>query len=161
MNWCNCVQDTQYLVFIILSYDRQVNKTRFLHLLHCVVRAEGSVGKPVQARRQKQVLVAETMDKSENKHSTNEHRSKFCVKLTLLVLCVIVAVQFALIAKCFDALKDLNNKFHVLEKKYTTGSKPLRTGTHQQGLERRKRSSEETEYNKLLVKPQHVQLERR
>ena len=92
------------------------------------------------------------MEKNGKEPETYKHRSYFVMKVLLLVLCVVVVLQFAVIARNVVSLKYLNNKFNALEEEKTLGSKFLRNEKHEHGPKRIKRGTDETDIKKALIK---------
>ena len=92
------------------------------------------------------------MDKNGKELKTSRNRSYFVMKVLLLVLCVVVVVLFAVVAKGFASLKDLKNELNALKEEKTLSLKPWRSENHEHGTGRRKRSVDETEFKKAMVK---------
>ena len=92
------------------------------------------------------------MEKNGKEPETSKHRSYFVMKVLLLVLCVVVVIQFAVFAKCFAFLKALNNRLKAVEEEKTLVFKSLRSEKHEHGTRRSKRSIDETEFKKAMVK---------
>ena len=92
------------------------------------------------------------MEKNSKEPETSRNRSYFVMKVLLLVLCVIVVAQFALFANNFASLKALNNKLNAMEEEKTLVFKSLRSEKHEHGTRRSKRSIDETEFKKAMVK---------
>ncbi len=83
---------------------------------------------------------------------TYKERSIFVIKGLLLVLCLVVVVQFAVVAKAFASLKAVTKRLDALEKEKILGSKSLITEKSEHGGRRAKRSTNETDIKKALMK---------
>jgi hypothetical protein len=90
------------------------------------------------------------MEKNGKEAETSKHRSYFLMKALLLVLCAVVAVQFAVIARNVVSLKPLNNKFNALEEEKVF--KSLESENHESRTARSKRGTENTDIKKALIK---------
>jgi flagellar biosynthesis/type III secretory pathway M-ring protein FliF/YscJ len=90
------------------------------------------------------------MEKNGKEAETSKHRSYFLVKVLLLVLCVVVVVQFAVIARNVVSLKALNNKFNAVEEE--KDFKSLENENHESRTTRSKRGTENTDIKKALIK---------
>jgi cytoskeletal protein RodZ len=91
------------------------------------------------------------MEKNGKEPETFKHRSYFLIKVLLIVLCVVVVVQFALVAKGFASLKALSNRLNALEEEKTLpGFESPRSEAR--GTTRSKRSTEGTDLKKALLK---------
>ena len=90
------------------------------------------------------------MEKNEKEPKASKHRSYFVVKVLLFVLCVAVAVLLAVVAKCLASLKDLNHRMNIMEEEQNL--KSLRSEKHDQETRRSKRSIDEAEFNKAMIK---------
>ena len=91
------------------------------------------------------------MEKNEKEHDTRS-QSNFVMKVFLLVLCVVVTAQFALLVRCFASLNALNNKFNALKEEKTLGFKYSRNERKEYGTKRSKRATEDTDIKKALMK---------
>ena len=89
------------------------------------------------------------MEKNGKEHGTSMQRSYFVRKVLLLVLCLVVVVQFVVIAKGFSSL---NNRLDAMEEEKTLGSKSLTSEKHEYGTTRAKRSTDDTDIKKALIK---------
>jgi cell division protein FtsL len=83
-----------------------------------------------------------TMENNSKEHVIKKRSSNFLTKVLLTVLCVIVIVLLALIAKAFASLKAINNRLDALEEEKTLGFKSLRSEEHERGKRRSKRGTE-------------------
>ena len=92
------------------------------------------------------------MEKNGKEPQTNKHRSNLAIKVLLVVLCVVVVVQFAVVAKGFASLNDLKNELNALKEEKTLGLKPWKSEKHEHGTRRSKRSIDEKEFKKAMVK---------
>ena len=92
------------------------------------------------------------MEKNGKEQECSKHRSYFVMKVLLLVLCVVVVVQFAVVAKGFASLKALNNRLNAMEEEKTPGFNPSRSEKHEHGIRRSKRSIDEMEFKKAMQK---------
>jgi biopolymer transport protein ExbB/TolQ len=92
------------------------------------------------------------MEKNGKEAETCKHRSYFLMKVLLLVLCVLVVSQFALIAKCFASLKALNNKLKAVKEEKSLDFRSLKSETQKHGTRRSKRGTAETDLKKALIK---------
>ena len=91
------------------------------------------------------------MEKNDKEPETVNHRSTFIMKAILILLCMVVVIQFALIAKGFISLKALNNKVNDLEKeKYLKLKSTI--NEEQDGKRRMKRGTVNTDIKKALIK---------
>ena len=90
------------------------------------------------------------MEKNGKESETCKHHSSFLVKALLLVLCVVVVVQFAVIARNVVSLKALNNKFNALEEE--KDFKSFENESHEHRTTRSKRGTENTYFKKALMK---------
>ena len=94
------------------------------------------------------------MEKNGKEPETYKHRSN----VFLLVLCVIVVAQFALVAKNFASLNALNNRFNSLEEEKSLGSKSLRSEKHDEpSTSRSKRSIDETKLDKAMFQLRKIE----
>ncbi len=92
------------------------------------------------------------MEKNGKELKTSRNRSYFVMKVLLLVLCVVVVVLFAVVAKGFASLKALNKRLNAIEKEKTLVFKSLRSEKYEHGTTRGKRSVDETEFKKAMGK---------
>ena len=92
------------------------------------------------------------MEKNGKELKTSRNRSYFVMKVLLLVLCVVVVVLFAVVAKGFASLKALNKRLNAMEEEKTLVFKSLRSEKYEHGTRRSKRSVDETEFKKAMVK---------
>ena len=90
------------------------------------------------------------MEKNEKEPKASKHRSYYVMKVLLFVLCVAVVVLLAVVVKNFASLKDLNRKFNALEEEQNL--KSSRSENHDQKTRRSKRSIDEAEFNKVMIK---------
>ena len=90
------------------------------------------------------------MEKNEKEAKASKHRSYFVTKVLLFVLCVAVVVLSAVVAKCLASLKDMNSRLNALEEEQNL--KSLRSEKHDQETRRSKRSIDEAEFNKAMIK---------
>ena len=90
------------------------------------------------------------MEKNNKEPKASNHRSYFVTKVLLFVLCVAVVVLLAVVAKCLASLKDLNRRFNALEEEQNL--KSSRSEKHDQETRRSKRSIDEAEFNKAMIK---------
>ena len=90
------------------------------------------------------------MEKNEKEPKASKHRSYFVMKVLLFVLCVAVVVLLAVVAKCLASLKDMNRRFNALEEEQNL--KSLRSEKHDQETRRSKRSIDEAEFKKAIIK---------
>ena len=90
------------------------------------------------------------MEKNEKEPKASKHRSYFVTKVLLFVLSVAVIVLLAVVAKCLASLKDMNNRLIALEEEQNF--KSLRSEKHDQETRRSKRSIDEAEFNKAMIK---------
>ncbi len=91
------------------------------------------------------------MEKNGKEHATSKRSSNFMMKVLLTVLCVIVIVLLAVVAKAFASLKAINIRLNALEEEKTLGFKSLRSEEHEHGKRRSKRGTE-TDIKKALIK---------
>ena len=89
------------------------------------------------------------MEKNGKELKTSRNRSYFVMKVLLLVLCVVVVVLFAVVAKGFASL---NKRLNAMEEEKTLVFKSLRSEKYEHGTRRSKRSVDETEFKKAMVK---------
>ena len=92
------------------------------------------------------------MEKNSKEHEACKHGSYFVMKVLLFVLCLVAAVQFAVIAKAFTSLNTLSNRLNAVEEEKILDAKSLKSETHERGTVRSKRSIDETEFKKAMVK---------
>ena len=90
------------------------------------------------------------MEKNEKEPKASKHRPYFVMKVLLFVLCVAVVVLLAVVAKCLASLKDMNRRFNALEEEQNL--KSLRSEKHDQETRRSKRSIDEAEFKKAIIK---------
>ena len=90
------------------------------------------------------------MEKNEKEPKASKHRSYFVTKLLLFVLCVAVVVLLAVVAKCLASLKDMHSRLNAVEDEQNL--KSLRSEKHDQETRRSKRSIDEAEFNKAMIK---------
>ena len=90
------------------------------------------------------------MEKNETEPKASKHRSYFVMKVLLFVLCVVVVVLSAVVAKCLASLKDVNSRLNAVEKEQNL--KSLRSEKHDQKNRRSKRSIDKAEFDKAMVK---------
>ena len=83
---------------------------------------------------------------------TCKDRTTFVMKVLLLVLSVVVVVQLALFANNAVSLKDVNKRLDALEEEKIVSSKSLMTEKSEHGQKRAKRSTNETDIKKRLIK---------
>ena len=92
------------------------------------------------------------MEKNGKEPQTSKHRLNLVIKVLLVVLCVVVVVQFAVVARNVASLNALSNKLNAMEEEKTLGLKPWRSENHEHGTRRSKRSVDETEFKKAIEK---------
>ena len=93
------------------------------------------------------------MEKNDKEPQTNKYRSNLVIKVLLVVLCVVVVVvQFAVAARNVASLNDLKNELNALKEQKTLGLKPWKSEKHEHGTRRSKRSIDEKEFKKAMVK---------
>ena len=92
------------------------------------------------------------MEKNGKEQECSKHRSYFVMKVLLLVLSVVVVVQLALFANNAVSLKDVNKRLDALEEEKIVSSKSLMSEKSEHGQKRAKRSTNETDIKKRLIK---------
>ena len=92
------------------------------------------------------------MEKNDKEPEIVSHRSVFIMKAILILLCMVVVIQFALIAKGFTSLKALNNKVNDLEKEKYLKLKSTINEEQEHGKRRMKRGTVNTDIKKALIK---------
>ena len=90
------------------------------------------------------------MEKTEKEPKASKHRSYFVMKVLLFVLCVAAVVLLAVVAKCLASLKDHNSRLNAVEEEQNL--KSLRSEKRDQETRRSKRSIDEAEFNKAMIK---------
>jgi flagellar biosynthesis/type III secretory pathway M-ring protein FliF/YscJ len=90
------------------------------------------------------------MEKNGKEPETFKHHSSYFANALLLVLCVVVVVQFAVIARNVVSLKALNNKVNALEEE--KDFKSLENENDEHRTTRSKRGTENTDFKKALIK---------
>ena len=90
------------------------------------------------------------MEKNEKEPKASKHRSYFVMKVLLFVLCVAVVVLLAVVVKCLASLKDMNSRLNAVEEEQNL--KSLSSEKLDQDTRRSKRSIDEAEFNKAMIK---------
>ena len=94
------------------------------------------------------------MEKNDKGHDTSKKHSNLVIKILLVVLCVVVVVQFAVIAKGYATL---SNRLNTLEDKASLGIKSVRSQKDDDGPRRNKRETVETDIKKALTKLEELE----
>ena len=97
------------------------------------------------------------MEKNGKEPETCKHRSNFVRNVLLLVLCVVVVAQFAVVAKNFASLNALNIRLNSLEEEKSLGSKPLKSEKHEPSTSRNKRSTDETKFGNAMFQLRRIE----
>ena len=92
------------------------------------------------------------MEKNDKQPEKVNHRSIFIIKAILILLCMVVVIQFALIAKSFTSLKALNKKVNDVENEKYLKLKSTTNEEQEHGKSRMKRGTVNTDIKKALIK---------
>ena len=92
------------------------------------------------------------MEKTNKEPESCKGRSSFVLKALLLVLSFIVVAQFALIVNNLASLKALNKRLNEMEEERTLDSESFRSKKRDHEKRRSKRSIDETDFRKAMVK---------